>query len=82
MFGFDFAGFCWSLEIIGVWVRFCWVLLVVRDHLCLGSILLGFVGRRRSSVFGFDFAGFLLVICGFCFGSGGWWVMGSEALLV
>ena len=51
--------------------------------------LLGFFGRQRSSVFGFDFAGFrssvarfLLVICGFYFGSGGWWVVGSEALLV
>ena len=31
---------------------------------------------------GFDFAGFLLVICGFFFGSGGWWVMGSEAGVV
>ena len=48
----------------------------------LSSVLLGFVGRWRSSVFKFDFAGFLLVICGFCFGDGGWWVMGSEALLV
>ena len=27
---------------------------------------------------GSDFAGFLLVIYGFCFGSGGWWVMGNE----
>ena len=51
--------------------------------------LLGFVGRQRSSVFGSDFAGFafdvarfLLVIYGFCFGSGKWWVMGNEALLV
>ena len=52
------ARFCWSSEIIGVWIRFCWVLLVVGDHRCLGPILLGFVGRQRSSVFGFDFAGF------------------------
>ena len=28
-------------------------------------------------IYGSDFAGFLLVICGFCFGGGG--VMGSEA---
>ena len=40
---------------------------------CLGLILLGFVGHRRLSVFGSDFAGFLLVICGFCFGGDGWW---------
>ena len=25
LFGSNFAGFCWSLEIVGVWVRFCWV---------------------------------------------------------
>ena len=31
-------------------------------------------------IYGSDFAGFLLVICGFCFGSGG--VMGSEAGVV
>ena len=31
---------------------------------------------------GFDFARFLLVICGFCFGGGGWWVMGNEAGVV
>ena len=31
-------------------------------------------------IYGSDFAGFLLVICGFCFSSGG--VMGSEAGVV
>ena len=29
-----------------------------------------------------NFLGFLLVICGFCFGSGGLWVMGNEVWVV
>ena len=69
-----------------VWLNWVWLKWVVG----LSSlVLLGFVGYRKSSVFGFDIAGFgsgvagfLLVICGFCFGSDGWWVMSSEALLV
>ena len=42
-----------------------------------GSGVAGFCWSSEIVV-GSDFAGFLLVICGFCFGSGGWWVMGSE----
>ena len=39
----------------------------------------GKMGKSLWVLFGSNFAGFLLVICGFCFGGGGWWVMGSEA---
>ena len=58
----------------------------------LGTEIMGCGDRRRDRFMGFvhlwcelfiygsDFAGFLLVICGFCFSSGG--VMGSEAGVV
>ena len=63
------------------------VLLQILDTIILLGIGCG--DRRRDRFMGFvhlwcelfiygsDFAGFLLVICGFCFGGGG--VMGSEA---
>ena len=49
------ARFCWSSEIVNVWVRFCWVVLVVRDRQCLGLTLLGFC---------WSFVDFVLVVVG------------------
>ena len=49
------AEFCWSLEIVSVWVRFCLVLLVVEYRKCLDPILLGFC---------WSFMGFVLAVVG------------------